>query len=455
VSIADRLALPETVKPLLDRSLGPSEDTIATAFTNIHGTSLKFDHQRGCWFEWDGTRWRRDEVERAFHFVRELARTIGKGKRAFAKASTAAGAERFARSHPIHAVQSSVWDADAMLLGTPGGTVDLRTGAIGPPSPDDYITKQTTVSPLEGVPKLWLRFLREALGGDDQAIRFYQQWLGYCLTGLTTEHALLFLYGPGGNGKSVAIDTQVRIQGDYAVTAAMEAFTAARGERHPTELAMLQGARLVTANETEEGRSWNEARVKQLTGGDRITARFMRQDNFTFDPQFKLIIAGNYPPVLHNVDDAMRRRLNIIPFVTKPENPDPLLGQKLRAEHGQILNWMIEGCLDWQRNGLLRPLSVTDATADYFDEQDVFGQWLADRCDVQPGNPRLIEVSGKLFNDWRMYAEQHGEPPGTQRAFAGSLGKRGITRERRRFEGAPQRLFKGVRLKSSVGAGSA
>jgi putative DNA primase/helicase len=293
--------------------------------------------------------------------------------------------------------------------------------------------------------------VEQSLGGDEEAIRFLQQWMGYCLTGLTTEHALLFLYGPGGNGKSVAIETQLAILGDYAATAPMETFAAARGERHPTDLAMLRGARLVTASETEEGRAWNEARVKQLTGGDLITARFMRQDHFTYCPQFKLEIAGNYPPVLHNVDDAMRRRLNIIPFVAQPQNPDPLLAQKLRDEHGKILAWMIEGCLDWQRNGLMRPSVVVEATTDYFDDQDIFGQWLADQCEVCPGDDRLIEASGRLFSDWQAYAQRRGEQPGTQKSFAGSLQKRGVRKDRKRFQGAPQRIYLGIALKNLEG----
>jgi putative DNA primase/helicase len=327
--------------------------------------------------------------------------------------------------------------------------VDLRTGELIEPRASDFITKSTKVAPDRGVPRLWLQFLHEALRGDEETIRYLQQWAGYCLTGLTSEHALAFLYGGGGNGKSVTIDRFVSVLGDYAVTAAMETFAVSKGERHSTELAMLRGARLVTASETEEGRAWNEARVKQMTGGDRITARFMRQDNFTFQPQFKLLIAGNYPPVLSNVDDAIRRRFNIIPFVSKPNNPDPHLSAKLAREDGKILQWMIEGCLDWQRHGLVRPSSVQDATADYFDEQDVFGQWLADRCEVDLGNIRLVEVSGKLFADWQQYAAHRGEPAGTQKSFAGSLARRGVRRERKRFRGAPQRLFAGISLKGS------
>jgi putative DNA primase/helicase len=162
----------------------------------------------------------------------------------------------------------------------------------------------------------------------------------------------------------------IRFLADYAQTAAMDTFTASKGDRHPTDLAMLRGARLVTASETEEGRAWAESRIKQMTGGDPVTARFMRQDFFTYQPQFKLMIVGNHKPVLQNVDDAARRRFNLVPFTRKPERPDRELEGKLKAEWPGILRWMIDGCLDWLQNGLVRPAAVQAATAAYFDEQD-------------------------------------------------------------------------------------
>lgn len=185
-----------------------------------------------------------------------------------------------------------------MLLGTPGGTVDLRTGDLSDAQPADYITKLAGCTPERGEPTRWLRFLDEALAGDQEAIRFLRLWMGYCLPGDTREHALIFLHGRAGTGKSVFLNTAASILGDYAVTAAMETFTASKFDRHSTELAMLRGARLVTASETEEGRAWAESRIKQITGGDAITARFMRQDNFTYRPQFKLTIVGNHAPRL-------------------------------------------------------------------------------------------------------------------------------------------------------------
>ena len=165
----------------------------------------------------------------------------------------------------------SYWDKDPWLLGTPTGTVDLRTGTLRPARPEDGITKSTAVSPADTGCPLWLKFLTETTGGNQDLIRFLRQWLGYCLTGSIREHAFVFVYGDGGNGKGTFLNVATKIMGDYATTAAMETFTASKYDHHPTELAKLRGARIVCASETEEGRAWAEARIKALTGGDRIS----------------------------------------------------------------------------------------------------------------------------------------------------------------------------------------
>jgi putative DNA primase/helicase len=176
-----------------------------------------------------------------------------------------------------------------------------------------------------------------ATGGDAEMSRFLQQWTGYCLTGDVTEQALVFVHGPGGTGKSVFVKVLTAVIGDYVATPTMEALTTAKGDRHSTEIAILHGSRLAATSETEHGRAWDEPRIKRLAAGDAITARFMRQDNFTFNPTFKLLIVGNHAPRLRNADDAMYRRFNVVPFVHKPERPDLQLEAKLKAEWPAIL----------------------------------------------------------------------------------------------------------------------
>jgi putative DNA primase/helicase len=429
-----------------------SENDVARILAEIHKGRLLYDHTQGAWFQWDGAHWRREETALALDLARELAERAAASKaanaRSFGRASFASGAERLARVDRAFAVTSEKWDRDPFLLGTPGGTVDLRTGELRDAKPGDYISKITAIAPADTADcARWLAFLEEATGGDLALIRFLQQWFGYCLTGDVREHALLFCCGPGKNGKTTMLNAVGGILGDYAVTASMDVFTASQHERHPTDLAMLRGARLVTAAETEEGRSWAESRIKQITGGDPITARFMRQDFFTYQPQFKLTIIGNHTPNLRNIDEATRRRFNIVPFTRQPKRPDKALGDKLRKEWPGILRWMINGCLDWQVNELTPAPTVITATADYFAGQDMIGQWLEDMCDAEPGNEFKSESSRILFKSWADYARDAGENPGSRKGFAATLERRGFVRGRAGKEG--NRIWKGIRLKST------
>lgn len=408
------------------------EDGIALAFAEKHKGALRYDHDRGKWFRWTGKYWARDETKIAFSWSRDICRQLAKEGGAedkfaalLAKASTAASVERYAQADEALAVTSSVWDCDPWLLGTPDGTIDLRTGAVLLPKASDHITKHAAVVPAASPDcPLWLQFLHDATNGDDGLIRFLRQWCGYTLTGVTIQHALLFIYGPGGNGKSVFLNTVFGLLGTYAQMASMETFTSGAGDKHPTDMAMLAGARMVCASETEEGRAWAETRIKQLTGGDPVSARFMRQDFFTFLPAFKLAVIGNHLPVLRNVDDAARRRFNVVPFVHKPPNPDRTLEAKLKAEGPAILRWMIEGCLDWQKNGLVRPRVVTEATGSYFSEQDSVRQWIEDHCET--GKRSLSDTSDALFKSWTAYAVASGEKAGTMRWFSQNLARQGF-----------------------------
>ncbi|MDZ4235057.1 MAG: phage/plasmid primase, P4 family, partial [Dietzia sp.] len=237
-----------------------TQDRVALVFAERAEGAFKYCHSTGAWFRWTGQYWAKDECAAAFQYARNLARsftsslTNGELKE-IGKVSFAAGVERFAQSDPRLAVSAEWWDNDPFLLGTPGGTVNLRTGELRPSQPSEGVSRVTAVAPdLKADCPRWLAFLDEATGGDREVARFLQQWGGYCLTGVTREHALVFVYGPGGNGKSVWLNTITAVLNGYATTAAMDTFTASAGDKHPTDLAMLRGARLVTASETEEGR---------------------------------------------------------------------------------------------------------------------------------------------------------------------------------------------------------
>jgi len=426
-----------------------SDDALALAFTYRHASELKYVATWGHWLQWDGARWRFEETLAAYDLARIIAREAAqacnnsKARKDIASAKTVAAIERLARADRRHAMRVDIWDADPWLLNTPGGIVDLRTGKAGPSDPTKYITKITAVAPGGDCPS-WLAFLDQIMAGDKELIAYLQRVFGYSLTGSTSEHALFFCYGTGANGKGVLIGAVAGIMQDYATTAPMETFTATNTDRHPTDLAGLRGARLVSSQETEEGRRWAEAKIKALTGGDRISARFMRQDFFEYNPQFKLLIAGNHKPGLRGVDEAIRRRLNLIPFtVTIPAAArDRQLPEKLQAEWPGILQWGIDGCLEWQRVGLAPPASVRQATDEYLAEEDALGLWIEERC---AQDPAYAELKSELFADWRQWAETAGEYVGSQKRFTQALMDRGFKPDRR--GAASNRIFRGLALK--------
>jgi putative DNA primase/helicase len=432
-----------------DRPVGHSDDDLALRFTERHSDDARFVAAWNRWLWFDGTRWCEESTLRAFSEARAVCRDAAaacSSRHAADKiksAATIAAVERLARADRRHAATTDEWDADPWLLNTPSGTVDLRTGKLRPAQRSDRITKSTAVAPAGECP-LWRSFLRRIFAHDEELTGFVQRALGYSLTGVTTEHSLFFAYGTGGNGKGTLMNTVTGILGDHVAVASMETFTASYSDRHPTELAMLRGARLVASQETERGRRWAESRIKALTGGDPISARFMRQDFFTFTPQFKLWVAGNHKPALGLVDEAIRRRFNLIPFATTiPEaERDPDLPEKLKSEWPGILAWMIAGCLDWQRTGLATPTAITSATAEYLADEDVFGTWVDEM--IRPAHENATEPSADLFAAWKRDAERAGEPPGDKKALTQALKDRGFTPCRIGHTRA--RGFQGIRL---------
>jgi putative DNA primase/helicase len=323
-------------------------------------------------------------------------------------------------------------------------TIDLRTGRTYAPHREDYCTKVAACRPKDIPTPLWNAFLARVTARDHDLQCYLKRVAGYCLTGLNTEHVLFFFYGTGANGKGVFLNTLHGIWGDYAVVAAMETFIENRnGDRHPTELAHLWGARIVIAQETEKGRNWAESKIKRLTGGDPITARYMRQDFFDFTPQFKLLIAGNHKPSLRAVDEAIRRRLHLIPFtVTIPkEERDKDFTEKLKPEWPGILYWAVQGCLEWQRVGLAPPKAVADATDEYLREQDKLGQWIEDCCGVDPVYKAL---STELYKSWKDWCEGSGLRTTSQKSFSLDLQERGFANGRNEI-GLKQ--FEGLALK--------
>ena len=429
-----------------------TEDALALRFSAQYADTLRYIATKGQWQFWNGERWYGEQTYLAFELARrscrEAGREYGNGKPPsyVLTAKTVAAVERMAKADRRQATTIEQWDANDWVYNARQATFDLQTGESHAPNPKDYITKLAGCHVARpGTPHpLWEAVLA-LIAPDEQFRAFLKRWCGYCMTGSTREHKFVFAYGTGANGKSTFTNTIFGIIGDYATVADVATFLAAKTERHPTDLAKLHGYRLVVAQETEKGRTWDEVKIKTLTGGDKITARFMRCDFFDFVPKFKLWIVGNHKPRLNNVDEAMRRRMLLLPFTVQiPENErDPDLADKLKAEWPAILRWMLDGCLEWQEIGLAPPKIVTDATDEYFEDQDLFKQWLED-C-TEDGGPFAFTRISALFASWKVWCDSRSLECGNARSLADALQDRGFVKKKG-TKGA--RGFKDIVLKA-------
>jgi putative DNA primase/helicase len=395
--------------------------------------------------EWQENHWVQDTTFAAFDYARKVARDTAKevlsrpelgDKRhriapALTSRRTIANIEAIAKTDRRHVVRPSEFDSDPWVINTPSGIVDLRTGQMRPARKKDFVTKMTAVSPNNKKPKVWLKYLDQATDGDKEMAGYLQRIAGYCLTGSIAEHAFFFCYGTGGNGKGIYKDFLDWMLHSYSRVANIDTFTEQRFSRHPAEIAYFQGARLVTATEPPAGAKWAEGRIKAMTGGDPITAEYKHKDPFTFAPLFKLLFTGNCRPQLRTVDRAIRRRLYLIPFdyEVPDEKIDGELPEKIREpeEAGSILNWMIEGCMDWQHGMLRPPKRVLASTADYLESEDRIGQFLEETVDVGE-NYRM--KSALLFSKYKLWADLNNEYTLSRKLFGGALEGKGYVTEK-------------------------
>ncbi|SDG08502.1 phage/plasmid primase, P4 family [Sulfitobacter delicatus] len=406
-----------------------SEDALADRFADEHASQWRYLPAKANWFHWTGQVWKQDETREVRELARQACRAVaskcekpGEARR-IASDKTISACLRIATSDPRLATRVSDWDAHPMLLNTPSGIIDLQTGEVLAHDQNFMLSQMAGASPDQGCPR-WFEFLDEITDGDRELQSYLSRLAGYCLTGSTQEQMFAFLHGDGANGKSVFLSTIAHVLGDYAVTATLDTFMASSNQRHLTELAGLQAARLVQVPETEQGNSWAEAKIKSVTGGERLRANFMRQDHFEFTPQFKLLIAGNHRPRIASNGEAMRRRLHIVPFdVTIPaDRRDPKLLEALRMEADGILGWMLEGCNEWQRIGLAPPQRLLDTANSYFQDEDLVGQWISECCRMEPGMKAPSKV---LFGSWKAWAEAAGVPSGSIKTFGEAMRSRG------------------------------
>jgi putative DNA primase/helicase len=372
---------------------------------------------------WDGKRWREDEKDvRIQALAKDTALSI------FDEIKTAANRDQFIRHAKRSQSKSSIdamtaltrsepgvyavltdFDADPLLLNVSNGTIDLRTGSLREHSRDHLITR---LVPIEYEPsarcELWDTVLWRITNQSEELSTYLRRLAGYLLTGLTTEQALHFLFGLGANGKSVFIEILIALLGDYAIIVSPDLIMLKRHGGIPNDVARLRGARGAFMNETAQGAKFDEAKLKDLTGGDSLTARFLNHEFFDFQPTHKLVIRGNHKPAITGTDEGIWRRLRLVPFTVSipPDEQDRDLLMKLRGELPGILKWAVDGCLEWQRTGLLPPTCVTDAVRRYRAEADTLGRFIDEYCVRR----NLAQVkSGLFFQRYRQFVEQAGE----------------------------------------------
>ncbi|MBV2353845.1 DNA primase [Streptomyces sp. J2-1] len=405
----------------------------------VHLYAGTYRHVAGLgWYRWDGTRWSYDEHDSVLWAAGDLAERLAvqdaRGghssqslQRHRCRALSTKGINAMlaqAKSAPGMALGASLLDADPHVLCTPRGIVDLRTGRLRNPDPDkDFHSRSTTVSPLPVPTPRWRRFLTDTLGDDEEGremIDYLQLLLGYSITGDVGGQVLPFLFGAGKNGKSVLLDVLMKLLGDYA-DAAPPGFLMARPyEEHPTDLAELHGRRVVVCSEVKHGDKFDETRVKLLTGGDRIKARRMRQDYFSFQPTHKLWLLGNHRPEVGTGGFAFWRRMRLIPFertVSDDQKIDNLADILVTEEGPGILGWLIDGARRYLagHRDLTGPERVRIATTAYAETEDHTARFYEECCRL---GSELRAEQAALYAVYRAWCQQEGAPPMSSRAFA-------------------------------------
>ncbi len=418
----------------------------AERFAAQHGQDVRFCHTRGKWLLWDGTRWAPDQTEEVVRKAKRTVRAIyteasqshdKSERKKIAKYATSSESNQkikamlsLAESEEGIPVTTEQLDADPMLFNCLNGTIGLKTGEFLPHNRRHLITK---IAPVRYDPDAtcptWLGFLDRIMAGNQNLIAFIQRAVGYSLTGEIVEQILMLLFGIGANGKTTFIEAIRSALGDYAQQTDFNTFLLQKHDTIRNDLARLKGARLVSAVEVDSGKRLAEVLVKQVTGGDTVTARFLHKEYFEFRPEFKIWLAGNHKPEIRGTDHAIWRRIRLIPFnVTIPDDEqDKELPAKLREELPGILKWAVAGCLEWQRRGLGVPEEVWAATDEYKSEMDILSGFLTDRCLV---NDRLKTKAKDLYQEYLQWCGENGEKEVAQRTFGIRLSERGLKRKR-------------------------
>jgi putative DNA primase/helicase len=426
-----------------DPQLAPQHTDLSNAqrFVADHGATSRYCTAKDRWLVWDGSRWRWDDTEAVVAsaqqtvegmlaeamVVQNYQQRLSDGKHAIYSGHRARIDAMLYLARTYLAVRVEDLDADPLLFNVANGTLDLRTGELKPHDPAQLITK---LSPIAYDPNtecpVWTKFLDDITAGDQDLIAYLRRAIGYSMTGNTCEHVFFMLYGSGTNGKSTFIEAIRSVFGDYSKASAFTTFMQQQSPSAPrNDLAALAGARFVTATESDDGNILAEAFLKQVTGGDKVTARFLRQEHFEFTPSFKLWLSTNHRPNIRGTDNGIWRRIKLIPFTVRiaDDKIDRGLPEKLKAEAPGILAWCVVGLRDYLTQGLAEPDCIKNATNDYRGDEDPVGKFLMTQCTMRP----LAKMQARvLFTAYTNWATNNNERTMDERRFARSMMERGL-----------------------------
>jgi putative DNA primase/helicase len=426
-----------------------------------HGENIRFTTEAG-WLVWNGIRWEEDERNvRVQALAKETALSI------FDEIKGAANREEMMRhakrsqskssidamisltpSEPGVLCKLTAFDADPFALNCLNGTIDLKSGELRPHRRGDLITKLVPIAYDPNAEcEQWDAFLWRITDQDEELYAYLRRLVGYLLTGLTTEQVLHFLFGLGANGKSVFSEVVSALMGDYAIVVSPDLIMLKRHGGIPNDIARLRGARGAFMNETTQGAKFDEAKLKDLTGGDSLTARFLHREFFDFAPTHKLIIRGNHKPAIVGTDEGIWRRLRLVPFTVSipAAEQDQQLLTKLRRELPGILKWAVTGCVEWQRSGLNPPARILDAVKEYRDEADTLGKFIDENCQERS----LAQVSSSIFfSRYQKFCESAGERWISAKDLPSEMQRRGFAQKRQNSG----RFYLGIEFNSANSA---
>lgn len=442
------------LQPRPSNTLAHTDDANALLLVHHYGDVLRHCSDRGRWYAWDGHVWA--ECARTAGPARECAKQVARGlpednkkavdhkKRTLSAIGISAMLTQAASDERVTVTYGDL-DAHPWELNTPGGIVDLRTGTLSPSDPAKLHTRTTSCTPdFDADRSAWLRFLSTTFNGDQQLIDYLQRLVGYSAVGIVGAHILPYCHGSGGNGKGVFLETCVKVLGGYATTAPAGFLMAKPHAGHETEIARLAGARMVLCSEVNDDDRFDEGRVKLLTGGDTLTARFMQQDHFTFTPTHQLWAMGNHQPHVRAGGRAFWRRLRLIPFTHEvpPEQIIDGLQDILAGQHGPaVLAWIVEGAAAYHQHGLQEPDVVQAATGEYALDQDTVTRFLDEMCLIGGGDHVTIKVPlvRTAYENW---CHETGDEPVSAKAFGLALRRHGIESKRTKTA----RMYVGISL---------